>query len=140
MDGERKMMRSFGLIVALSTPVTGFIAFAIIAIVVGEDRLEDATGTTPLGYASIALPLAIGLTLAAYAHFGGPLPSRKQSAVGLGAFGLVYIAVGLGSVLTSESASIGGALVVMFGIALLVASAALVLVAGRTPPPPPAGP
>ena len=129
-------MRNLGLLLALSTPITAFITFALVAITIGEARLEDASGATPLGYLVMALPLIVGLAFAAYAHFGGLLPTRNQSALVLAAFGLVCIAAGLVSTLTSDDASIGGGFLFMFGPFPIVAAVTLVLTAKRTPPPP----
>jgi len=133
MDDSRKMMRVLGLVLALSTPISAIISFALVAIVIGEDRLEGANGdTTVLGYAVMAAPLVVGLAMAAWAHIGLPVPDRQSVALSVGLFGLLCIVIGGWSVGTADGdASIGGALLIFFGLACAVVGLGL-FVSGRT--------
>lgn len=138
MENRRTALRNAGALVALSTPITAFIAFALASIAVGEDRLESQSGVTTLGYLVMAAPLVLGLTIAAWAHVGGPIPSNRVATVALGLFGLFCVCTGVWSIGQSGAdANIGAGLLVLFGIITLGASFGLRALASTTPPPPP---
>lgn len=143
MDHRRTVARNLGLLLALSTPASAFVSFALFASAFGEDRFEGADGVTGLGYLVMAIPLVIGLGIAAIAHFDGPLPDRRTLSLMLGALGIGLLGLGISTITSSANdndASIGGAFLVFAGLAAGV----LALVFGRlkTSPgsPPPPGP
>lgn len=147
MEPRRSVLRNAGAVIALSTPITAFISFAFFAIALGEHRLEAADGTTALGYLALATPLFVGLLVAGWAQFGGPLPSTRAALATLGFFGVLCIGLGIWSIDRSGAdANIGGGLLVLFGIIALGASFAIRLLLGKQhppsplPPPPPTAP
>lgn len=138
MEHRRKTMRSAGLVLALTTPISAFVSFALFSTIFGEQRFEADGGTTGLGYLVMAVPLAVGLSIAAWAHLGGPIPSRANTATTLAAIGGLCIALGiLSATATNADASIGGGLLVLFGVATIIAAIGTWLAARNNPPPPP---
>lgn len=119
-----------------------FVSFAFFAVLFGEEHLEDDGGATALGIATWVLPIIIGLTIAALAHFGGPLPSRTGATITLALVGMACVVIGAFSVTENETdASIGGAFLLIFGLLVGTAAWALRHVGSKTPPaPPPPGP
>ncbi len=115
-----------------------FMSYAFFAVLFGEEHLEDEGGATALGIATWVLPIVIGLSIAALAHFGGPLPSRTSVTITLALVGLVCFVTGAFSVTENETdASIGGAFLIIFGLLFGAAAWALRHVASETPPAPP---
>ncbi|NNF69281.1 MAG: hypothetical protein HKN01_05880 [Acidimicrobiia bacterium] len=126
MDQRRTVMRNFGLGLVLASPVAAFVSFAVFSIVFGEERFEGADGVTGLGVAVLALPLFLGIGVAAWAQFGGPVPTRTTVAIGAGTLGVLWVVLGVWSAVGSGSdPSIGGGILVLFGLASLATGIAL---------------
>ena len=125
---RRRTLRVIGFVTALSTPISAFVSFALVAIIFGEDRLEGADGLTALGIFSMLLPALVGTLLVLWSWSPLPVPSTKNAAKLLGGLGIVLVGVGVSSTVTSaETAdpSIGGGLLLAIGFVLTVASVAL---------------
>lgn len=119
MSSPRTLRRT-GALVILSTPVSGIISYAALATIIGEGRLETADGSTPLGVAALAMPLAIGAALIAWSFTERPAPSpRRVALVALG-LGAALVVVGMVSLTTGGAGdpNIGGGVVMLGGIAL----------------------
>ncbi len=117
-----------GLILILSTPISGFVSYAITAILVGEERLEGANGLTALGWIAIGIPAILGLAVVLWSRTTVPLPGRKAVAMVMTGTALAIGAIGARSAQVSSEAgdaSIGGGLAIIFAIALLVVAALL---------------
>lgn len=139
VERQRSTTRNLGLLLALSTPITMFVSYAFFAVLFGEEHFEDEQGATDLGIATWILPLVIGLVIAGWAHFGGRLPSLTAVSNTLALVGVLCVAVGAFSVSSSDSASIGGAFLVLFGVSLGVVAWAVRNSASKAaegPPPP----
>ncbi len=106
-----------GVFVALSSPVSGFLSYAVLATIFGESKFEDASGPTPLGYLTLAIPAIIGLAIVAWSFTSGPLPNRRFWQIGLAIVGMLFAATGAATV-GNDDPSIGGGLLVIaaFGI------------------------
>ena len=141
MEPRRTTLRNAGAVIALSTPITAFISFAFFSVTLGEDRLEAASGTTALGYLALAMPVVVGLAIAGWAQFGGPLPSARAALATLGVFGALCIGLGIWSIDRSGAdANIGGGLLVLFGLIAMGAGLAVRFMLSDTQPPPPQPP
>ncbi len=120
-------MRLIGILVACSTPITGFLCYALAAILFGEDRLEGADGLTKIGLAVMGVPLAIGAGLVVWSFVDPESPSRRSVAGVLGVAGVAFLAVGLWAMASAGAdASIGAGLLIMASLPL-VAVAVLLL-------------
>ena len=132
---RRRTLRVIGFVTALSTPISAFVSFALVAIIFGEDRLEGADGLTGLGVVSMLLPVLAGALLILWSWSPLPVPSTKNAAKLLGGLGIVVVGVGIYSTVTSAETrdpSIGGGLLVLIGFVLTVASAVLLWDRGAT--------
>ena len=124
----RRVLRDIGLLIALSAPVSGFFVWIIVAALVGEQRLESETGQTVLGLSLFAVPVVIGLLIAAWAQFARKvpqLPKLKSVAKVIIALGWIAVAAGFVAIVTASDASIGGALLLMAGVVLCGAGVAV---------------
>lgn len=109
-------MRTAGLALVASTPITAFASYAMFSVLFGEEHFEG----TGLGYAVMVLPAAIGVVVAAWAHLGGKVPPRSATAATAVALGALFVVLGAWSLVRSgRDASIGGSLLVIFGIVAL---------------------
>ena len=135
----RRILRDGGLLLALSAPISGLILWSAAATLIGEHRVENASGSsTPLGYVIWAMPAIIGLGIAAWAHFAKDEPTLpgKTAVVGaMIAFGVLATALGLWSITTEPTASIGGGLLALTG-AVLAGGGVIVLFGDRRADPP----
>lgn len=113
-------LRTGGIIMALSAPISGLVLYAVVAILVGEERLEDDGGLTALGLLPFAVPVVIGGVLVALSYTGRAGPSRTMIGLGVGGLAVLCAAVGLLSLLTAEAgdASIGGGVLILAAVAL----------------------
>ena len=124
----RRVLRDIGLLIALSAPVSGFFVWIIVAVLVGEDRLEGQNGQTALGLALFAVPVVIGLSIAGWAQFARKvpqLPKLNSVAKVMIAMGWIAVAAGFVAIVTASDASIGGALLLMAGVVVCGAGVAL---------------
>ncbi len=126
-------LRTLGILFALSAPISGFLLWIVVAVVVGEDRLEGESGQTAVGFAVLVSPVVIGLAVAAWAHFAGNRVQVSASTIGASLLvaGIALGLLGLFSGLTSQDASIGGGLLVIAGIVLGGSGAWVLRAAGR---------
>lgn len=127
-SSSRRKLRDIGLLVALSAPVSGFFVWIIVAALIGEERLESETGQTVLGLALFAVPVVIGLAIAARGQFARTepqLPKLRTTAKAMIALGWLGVAGGIASVVTASDASIGGALLLMAGVVVCGAGVAV---------------
>lgn len=111
-------VRTLGILLALSTPMSGFLLWIVVAVILGEERLEGESGQTGLGLAVLVAPLLIGVALALWAHFASEPPeltARSLGAMFIG-LGVVFVLLGLFSLLTETDASIGGGILVLAGL------------------------
>lgn len=114
-------MRLAGILIACSTPITGFLSYAAIAIAFGEDRLENSGGSTALGLVALGAPLLIGVSLVLWSFLSARTPSLRSLTRLSAAVGLLLLGLGLRSVLSSDGdASIGGGLLVLAAVPLIV--------------------
>lgn len=116
-------LRTAGLLVACSTPVSGFLSYAVASILFGETALENADGLTPAGIVVMLLPLLLGLAIViwSFSSFEGP-GVRPVATVGALA-GVAMVGLGLFSTMTSDGdASIGGGILVLAGPVVTVLS------------------
>ena len=114
---ERARLRRFGLLLALSFPVTGLIAWAAVAVVIGERRLEGPDAVPMLGPLLFLAPLLVGLAMVGWSLTSLPVPAGPVPLgfdVGLG---LLLLAVGVVALTGTDAgdASIGGGLLVLAG-------------------------
>lgn len=116
-------LRVGGVIAAFSAPISGFVLYALVAVLVGEDQLEDRDGLTGLGWSMFVLPVVVGLGLLAISFTGQTGPSRQVVGMVLGGFAVCCLLGGLAALFTADAgdASIGGGLLILTGFALGVA-------------------
>ena len=122
------MLRDIGFLVVVSAPVSGFFVWIVVAALIGEQRLETESGQTTLGLSLFAVPVVIGLLIAAWAQFAPTIPRLPQLnsvAKVMIAVGWLAVAGGIAAVLTASDASIGGALLTMAGVVLCGAGVAI---------------
>ncbi len=87
------------------------------------------------------MPVVVGLAIAGWAQFGGPLPSARAALATLGVFGALCIGLGIWSIDRSGAdANIGGGLLVLFGLIAIGAGLAVRFMLSDTQPPPPQPP
>ena len=98
--------------------MSGFLLWIVVAVILGEERLEGESGQTGLGLAVLVAPLVIGLALAAWAHFAAEPPELTVGSLGgmLIGLGVIFVLLGLFSVLTESDSSIGGGVLVLAGL------------------------
>jgi len=99
-----------------STPLTGWISYAIVASAIGEDQLEGESGLTTIGWIAIAVPALIGLFVLLWSFSTVPMPNTKALAIGLAVAGVILAIVGtvaLSEASEADDVSIGGALILM---------------------------
>lgn len=109
-------LRRNGVLLVLSTPISGILSYAAIATVIGEEHLEGSDGLSGLGWVASALPLVAGLGLIAWSFTDRrPAPGRPVAVVALA---VVLVGLGLVSLLTGEAGdpNIGGPLLVFAGL------------------------
>ena len=120
-DPKRRRIRDIGLLIALTSPITGFILWIVVAIIIGEDRLEGSNNEGLYPWLMSAIFVVIGLAIAGRAQFGESVPrtpSRLTAAIFVGVLGFALIGLGLWSVSTTElGAPIGGGILLFAGIA-----------------------
>ncbi len=118
--GPPNHVRTLGILLALSTPMSGFLLWIVVAVILGEERLEGESGQTGLGLAVLVAPLVVGAGLALWAHVASEPP--QLTARGLGGIfigmGVVAVLLGLFSVMTESDASIGGGVLVLAGFTI----------------------
>lgn len=122
--------RILGALLVASTPITGILSFAALAIVFGEERFEDAAGLTALGWLAVLLPALAGALVIATsivkpdAFTAQAVTSRRKIVALTIALAVVAsLAIGLGAIsirssATDGDASIGGGLLVLAGMTL----------------------
>ena len=115
-----RQLRIAGVVIALSTPISGIVSYAVVATVVGEDRLEGPDGLTPLGWTVGAIPLLVGMALVAWSFTGRSAPDGRTVAIGLLGLGLTLTGLGAVGLATGAvgDANIGGGLLVIVGLML----------------------
>ncbi len=116
--GPANHVRTLGILIALSTPISGFLLWIVAAVILGEERLEGDSAQTGLGLAFLAAPLVIGAALFLWAHFAAVPPTMTVHSLGTMFIGLgiIVVLLGLFSVLTASDASIGGGVLVLAGL------------------------
>lgn len=120
---RNRPVRLAGILLACSTPITGFLSYAILAILLGESRLEGSDGLTGAGVAALIGPAILGALLVLWSFLTIKSPNRQTIALAAAATGATLLGVGLWSTLSaSNDASIGGGLLVMAALPLGVAS------------------
>lgn len=109
-----------GALLALSSPISGIVPFAIMAALFGEENLETASGLTGAGYFAMAIPALIGLAIIAWSFRAELAISFKTWALALGSLGALSLASGVISIVGSEpsDASIGGGILILTAVAL----------------------
>jgi hypothetical protein len=118
-------MRVAGIALACSTPISGLLSYALVAIVLGESRLEGDDGLTIAGMVVLGLPLILGAALAVW---NPPVPSRQVLGIVAAAVAGAFVGVGLWSSSRSAAlgdASIGGGLLVLAAVPTGVAAIVL---------------
>lgn len=117
---DRHTLRWIAAGLIIGAPIVSIIPFAILATIIGEDRLEGPDGATGLGNATLVAPAALGLVLLAWSFTAVPLPNRRVLMTGLIGAGIVLVGLGGLSVIGSPGdASIGGGVLVLFGMAMV---------------------
>ncbi len=112
-------VRLAGIVLACSTPITGFLSYALIAILFGETRLESSNGLTSAGIAALAGPALLGAVLVLWSFVTPKTPTRQTFAALTATIGAALLVVGLWSTLSaSGDASIGGGLLVLASLPL----------------------
>ncbi len=110
-----------GGLLVLSTPVTGFVSYAALAIALGEDRLETADGLTVLGWLAILVPAVAGAAMIAVGFVRPVALTRRALMITTATVASGAVGLGAWSVRSSAAdgdASIGGSLLVMVGLVL----------------------
>jgi len=103
-----------------STPITGFISYALIAIIVGETSLEGSDAIRGAGIAAFTLPFVLGGAVVLISVWKPRTPTMRAMALVLAAVSVIFMTIGLWSTVSSEApgdASIGGGLLVFASIA-----------------------
>lgn len=119
-------VRLAGVVLACSTPISGFLSYAVAATLFGEDRLERSDGLTTAGGAAFAAPLLLGVVLVLWSFLSARTPDRRMMAVLTAVVGAVLFGVGLWSMLSAVGdASIGGGLLVLASLLSVVVAARL---------------
>lgn len=117
-----------GLVLVCSTPISGFVSYALVSILLGETRLEGPSGLTPAGWVAISSPVTLGAGLVLWS-FVNPWAPRRRTMAALLALGAALLAgVGLWSTVASAGrgdASIGGGLLVLASIPIGVGAVVL---------------
>lgn len=129
-----RSFRIAGFVLACSTPITGLIAYAFVAIVVGEQHLETSEGTTTAGWLTMSLPILAGACLVAWSFANPKAPRARTIAVLCAAASAVALGLGLFSIASASAASdasIGGALLVVMSVPLAIGAAAALWSARR---------
>lgn len=119
-QAQRKSLRILGALLALSSPLSGIVPFAIISALFGEEKLETASGLTGAGYFTMAIPALIGLAMIAWSFKTEVAVSFKTWALAAGALGAMSLVSGVVSLVGSEpgDASIGGGILILTAVAL----------------------
>lgn len=117
---DRSPLRRAGIVLVLSSPVTGLLLWALVASLVGEDRLEGPDAWPVVGTALFWLPALFGLIVIAWSATSWPVPDRRAAAGGAVVFGALLAVVGLFQLVGAEpgDADIGGALLLLGGPAI----------------------
>ncbi len=115
-------LRIAGVVIACSTPLSGIVAYAIAATLLGEARLEGPQGLTTLGSLTIGVPAVLGLAIILLSYTGWRAPDRRILAATIGTLGATILGVGTLSISTTDSgdASIGGGVLVLIALPLIV--------------------
>ncbi len=126
---SRPELRGYGIAVLASSPVAGFVLFALVATLVGEDRLEGPEAWPLAVPAMFALPAAVGLAMIVWSFTSWPAPGRRPVGVGVLVVGLLA-AVGVVVSLvdsTAGDANIGLGFLVLAAPTLIALGVGLLL-------------
>lgn len=125
---ETNWLRVGGLIIALSAPISGFVLYAFVSVLIGEDRLEGDGGLTGIGWLMFVLPVVVGLGLLAMSFNGWAGPNRRVVGMAAGGLAACCLLGGLLALVTADAgdASIGGGLLLLCGLALAVVSGLMI--------------
>lgn len=125
-------LRTLGILLALSTPISGFLLWIVVAVIAGEERLEGESGQTLLGFVVLLTPLVVGVGLAGWANVATSPPTLSRRGVGvlLCGIGVALVLLGVSSVVLASDASIGGGILVLGGLALCAAGWSVLRVPG----------
>lgn len=116
---RQRPLRVAGIVLACSTPITGFLTYAVAAIVFGESRFESSDGLTLAGVAALGTPALLGTLLVLWSFLSSRVPGRRTTAIVTAAVSVMLLCLGLWSTLTaSGDASIGGSLLVLASLVL----------------------
>ncbi|MEM6997385.1 MAG: hypothetical protein AAF413_00580 [Patescibacteria group bacterium] len=120
-----RKLRKVGLLSIFSTPITYIPAYALVATLVGEDRLEGPESSPVLGGLTLLLPTLVGGVLIAMDVWKKPkseTADRIASGLGLG-LGFTFFLVGIVSLLVAANASdasIGAGILVPLGLVIIL--------------------
>ncbi|MEM9563152.1 MAG: hypothetical protein AAGA93_11065 [Actinomycetota bacterium] len=123
---SRSELRGYGIAVLASSPVAGFVLFALVATLVGEDRLEGQDAWPLATPAMFVLPAAVGLAMIVWSFTSWPLPGRRS----VGAAALVVGLLAAGGVVVSVAGSTAGDANIGLGFLVLAAPALIALGVG----------
>ena len=126
---QRRTVRWVGIILACSTLISGLVTSALVAVLIGEQRLEGPTGSTVLSLAAFLMPLYVGLSIVVWSYRASKFPRAKAVGAMMGVVGVVFIGAAVWSITKiagQGDASIGGGLLMLVGIGLVAGSAVLV--------------
>ena len=133
LEPRDRPIRLAGIVLACSTPITGFLTYAAAAILFGESRLEGSDGLTTAGVAALGVPTLLGALLVFWSFVSPRTPSRRAFAALTAAIGAALLGIWLWSALSADGdASIGGGLLVLASLPLGIA-AVLLFRTKRTP-------
>lgn len=140
MEHNRRAVTILGALIALSTPISGLVFFAVFAVIFGEPNVEGSL----LGLLAFVIPLVIGVFIAVRSHFEKSLPSWRNVAIGLGVLGVNLVGLAVLALIATEEGdpNIGAGILVFAGLLAFGAAAMSELAHRRVlaAPPPPTGP
>lgn len=112
-------LRLAGIVLAASTPVTGMLTYAFVAIMFGESRLEGPDGLTMPGAVTLGVPAILGALLVLWSFLTSWTPGRRTMAALSASVSVAMLGTGLWSTLSaSGDASIGGGLLILASLPL----------------------
>ena len=106
----------------------------MVAVVIGEDRLEGPTSSPVLSGAAFLMPLVVGLVIVAWSYLASDQPDPRILGFASAVCAFIFIGLALwnaASTAGSGDASIGAGLLLMAGVGLAAAAWALI----KTAPP-----